>query len=107
MRQAPSDVIKSGGDLGVNIESFGRHLRAENLSPQTFTAYVGATKQLHRYLIDQGMPLDVANIRREHLEHFINDLLERYKPATANNRYRGIQSFFKTVTFCQFADQTG
>ena len=44
MRQAPSAHIKSGGDLGVNIDSFGRHIRAENLSHPTFVAYVGAAK---------------------------------------------------------------
>ena len=95
MRQAPSGVIKSGGDLGVNIDSFGRHIRAENLSPQTFDAYVGATQQFHRYLMDQGMPQDVASIRREHVEAFVTYLLERWKPPTAHNRYRGVQAFFK------------
>ena len=95
MRQSSSDVIKAGGDLAVNIDSFGRHIRAENLSPQTFDAYAGATKQFHRYSVDQGMPLEVAGIRREHVEMFITDLLERWKPATANNRFRGVKSFFK------------
>ena len=95
MRQAPSARIKSGGDLGVNIDSFGRHIRAENLSHQTFVAYVGASKQLHRYLVDQGMPLNVADIKREHVEAFITNLLEHWKPSTANNRFRGCQSFFK------------
>jgi len=41
------------------------------------------------------MPSDVADIRREHVESFIADLLLKWKPATANNRYRGLQSFFK------------
>ena len=29
------------------------------------------------------------------MENFIADVLARWKPATANNRYRGLQSFFK------------
>ena len=66
MRRASID-IKSGGDLGVNIDSFDLHIRAENLSPATLVAYVGAAKQFHQYLVDQGMPLDVADIRREHV----------------------------------------
>jgi len=41
------------------------------------------------------MPLLVANIRREHVESFIADLLARWKPATANNRYRALQQFFR------------
>ena len=95
MRKAPSVGIKSGGDLGVNIDSFGLHIRAENLSLATLAAYVGATKQFHQYLVDQGMPLNLADIRREHVESFIADLLNLWKPATVNNRYRGLQSFFK------------
>jgi site-specific recombinase XerD len=34
-------------------------------------------------------------IKREHVELFIADQLDRWKPATANNRYRGLQAFFK------------
>lgn len=41
------------------------------------------------------MPQDVAHITREHVEAFITSLLERWKPATANNRFRGLQAFFK------------
>ena len=41
------------------------------------------------------MPRDVESMTREHVEAFITDLLERWKPATANNRYRGLQSFFR------------
>jgi site-specific recombinase XerD len=41
------------------------------------------------------MPTDVAKIKREHLEAFIADLLERWKPATAANRYRGLQQYFR------------
>ena len=95
MAQARFTVIKPVGDFPVNIDSFARHIRAENLSPATLVAYVGATRQCYRYLVDQGMPLDVAKVRREHVESFITDLLDHWKPATANNRYRGLQSFFK------------
>ena len=44
------------------------------------------------------MPLEVANIHREHVEALISHLLDRWKPATANNRFRGLQSFFKWLT---------
>ena len=81
MRQSSSTAIKAGGDFGVNIDSFGRHIRAENLSPQTYEAYVGATKQFHQYLLEKGMPVNVAAIRREHVEAFITHLLEHWKPA--------------------------
>ncbi len=94
MRQA-SAPITAAGDIVVNIESFARHLRAENLSPRTQQTYTESCRQLARYLADQGMPKHVADISREHLEAFITDLLGRWKPATANNRFRGLQSFFK------------
>ncbi len=40
------------------------------------------------------MPTDVAHIRREHLESFIEDQLARWKPATAANRFSSIRPFF-------------
>jgi site-specific recombinase XerD len=94
MRQA-SPFITAPGDIGVNIDSFRRHLAAENLSPRTVQAYLEATAQFARFLADLGMPQDVANIWREHVESFVTHLLERWKASTANNRYRGLQSFFK------------
>ena len=36
--------------------------------------------QLAAFLAKQGMPTDVAYIRREHVEAFITHLLERWKP---------------------------
>jgi len=79
----------------VNIKSFARHLRAENLSPQTEKSYVEAANKLAGFLADTGMPLEVANLRREHIEAFIADQLKRWKPATAANRYRSLQQFFR------------
>ena len=82
-------------DIIPNLLSFVRHLRAENSSPKTQETYTESVRQLAKYLDDQGMPQEVASLRREHIESFIAHLLETRKPATANNRYRGLQSFFK------------
>ena len=54
MRQSSPEAIKTAGDLGVNIASIGRHIRAENVSPQTFIAYVGAARQFYRCLAQVG-----------------------------------------------------
>ena len=35
-----------------------------------------------------------ADLHREYVEAFIEHLLERPMPATANNRYRGLPQFF-------------
>ena len=90
VQMTSSEDIIAGGDLGVNIASFGRHIRAENLSPRTQETYTEAVRQFTKYLAEQGMPLEVANIHREHIEAFISELLGRWKPATANNRFRGL-----------------
>jgi site-specific recombinase XerD len=91
---AQSHSIGIGGDLHENIRIFGRAIRAENLAPKTVKTYLGAAEQLERFITDQGMPGNVADIRREHVEAFILDQLERFKPATANNRYRSLARFF-------------
>ena len=41
------------------------------------------------------MPRNVAAIRREHVEAFIENQLSRLKPASAANRYRSLQQFFR------------
>jgi integrase len=43
------------------------------------------------------MPTNVAVISREHVEAFITDQLARWRPATAANRYRGLQRFFASL----------
>jgi len=85
----------SVGDLEALAASFRRHLRASNLSPRTVTTYTEACEGLRRFLIAQGMPTQVASIRREHVEAYVEELLARWKPATANNRYRALQQFFR------------
>ena len=79
----------------VNNASFARHLRAGNLSAQTVYAYCGAVEQLARFLDERGMPSHVSKITREYVEEFILHLLQHRKPATAHQRYRGLQQFFK------------
>jgi site-specific recombinase XerD len=54
-----------------------------------------ATEQLDVFLAAQGMPRTVAAIHREHIEAYIDDLLGRLRPASAANRYRSLQQFFR------------
>ena len=95
MRQASTSILL-GTDMSVNIRSFERSLRAKNSSPKTIETYLEAATQFARFLSEHGMPQEVAHIHREHVESFIVVLIERapYK-STANNRYRGLQQFFK------------
>ena len=57
--------------------------------------YLESVRQFGDFLVRNGMPLQVDHITREHVETFITELLGKWKPATANNRYRGLQSYFK------------
>lgn len=77
------------------VDQFARSLRAQNKSPATVYTYTSAVAQFAEFLLEKGMPTAVENICREHVESFIEHLLATAKPATANNRYRGLQSFFK------------
>ncbi|HEX7196114.1 MAG TPA: site-specific integrase, partial [Candidatus Limnocylindria bacterium] len=66
-------------------------MRAANLSPKTQRTYLDGLARLAAFLRDRGMPIDVAAIRREHVEAFIEDQLARWKPATAANRFSSIR----------------
>jgi site-specific recombinase XerD len=75
--------------------SFARSLRAQNKSPKTERTYGEAVRGLAEFLRRGGIPASVASIRRADVEAYIEDLLSRWKPSTANNRYRGLQQFFR------------
>jgi site-specific recombinase XerD len=77
------------------ILSFQRHLLAENKAPRTIQTYLESLRRFAEFLADRGMPTDPTLVTREHVEAFIADLLARHKPATASNRYRALQTFFR------------
>jgi site-specific recombinase XerD len=76
------------------MAAFTRSLRAQNVSPNTVYAYVGAVASLGEYLLAHDLPTDVRAIKREHVEAWLDDLLSHYKATTAHQRYRGAQRFF-------------
>jgi site-specific recombinase XerD len=80
--------------LGALLTSWRRSLAARRASPATIDTYSTAVGQLADYLAAHGMPDRAVNVRREHIEAFVTDLLEHKAPATAHNRYRGCQAFF-------------
>jgi integrase/recombinase XerC len=93
--QATAPVIRAADDIAVNLPSFLRSLRAEAKSERTIEAYREAVSQLDAFLRGRGMPTDLRAIRREHIEEFVIALASRWTPATVNNRYRGLQAFFR------------
>lgn len=84
----------AAGDLASNAASFTRALRAMNVAPRTVKTYGEAVGIFGRFLTEHGLPTDVAAITRGDVEAFITDQLARWRPATAANRYRGLQRFF-------------
>ena len=81
-------------DLLTLAASWRRSLAARRASPRTITTYTTAVEQLAAFLAAAGMPSRVANVRREHVEAWITDLLARRAATTAHNRFRGCQAFF-------------
>jgi site-specific recombinase XerD len=86
--------LPRGHLLALN-RSFRRTLEAENKSPRTIEAYTDAVRLLATYCQAHGHPLLAGELRREHIQEFIADQLARWKPTTADNRYRGLHAFFK------------
>jgi site-specific recombinase XerD len=95
MRSAPASAGHPTADVAPNGESFARHLRAGNRSPQTIKSYLTAVALFDAFLEDRGMPREVANLRREHVEAFIEDQLAHHRPTTAAVRYRSLQQFYR------------
>ena len=81
--------------LSADIASFRRHLAARNVSPKTERTYLDAALLFAEFLVRGGLPRALPAIRREHVEAFISDQLALFRPATAHNRYRSLQAFFR------------
>lgn len=87
-------MAPSIGDILDLSASWQRELRSANLSPRTVQSYAESVRMLAEYLAAQGMPTQVANVAREHVQSFIEDQLRRYKPATAAVRFASLRVFF-------------
>jgi hypothetical protein len=68
------------GELSGLLPSWRLHLEADNLSPRTIRAYTDDGALLAAFLADQGHATVASNIRREHVEAFIEAELERTAP---------------------------
>ncbi|MGD9890088.1 MAG: tyrosine-type recombinase/integrase [Dehalococcoidia bacterium] len=94
----PASLLKrtvASGEYQQLAQSFRRSLLAENKAPRTVETYAEAIRSFGDFLAQQGMPTVPRHIKREHVEAYIADLLSRWKPATASNRYRALQQYFK------------
>ena len=77
------------------VTSFERALLAQNKSPHTVSGYVWTARLFHDFLVSTGMPVEVAHIKREHVEAWIADELGKRKASTTVTRYGSVQQFFR------------
>lgn len=94
MSQATA-VHSTQADILDHADDWLVHLRAAHRSPATIDTYYTAVRLFDEFLAEKGMPRGVASIRREHVEAFQVDLIERRSPGTAANRHRSLKQYFR------------
>jgi site-specific recombinase XerD len=87
--------VLTPGDLRTLVDDFERSLRAANKSPKTIKIYGEAARGMIHFFALEQMPLEASKVRRQHVESYIVDQVERWQPATANQRYRSLAQFWK------------
>ncbi|MGD0409605.1 MAG: tyrosine-type recombinase/integrase [Candidatus Limnocylindrales bacterium] len=94
MAQILADTL-TFGTIRSELDGFRLHLEAENKSPRTVQSYTETVEQLADFLAGAGMPTQVPNIRREHVEAYIRNLMGVGRSeATVGLRYRSLRVFF-------------
>jgi site-specific recombinase XerD len=74
------------------VRSFERFLRAERKSKRTIDNYFEALEQFGALLEARGRGL--AEATTADVQDYIVDIIERLRPATANNRFRALHRFY-------------
>jgi site-specific recombinase XerD len=83
-------------DLSVLLRDFERSLRAERKSPKTILAYMSTGEAFRKFLHHNHLPTDVTEIQRDHVERYINSLVDRgLKDTTVSSHYRCLQQLFR------------
>ena len=82
-------------DIGRLLASFALHLRGTNKSPMTVKSYSDTVRQFCLFLAEHGMTTEVDRLTREHVEMFLVDQLNQFRPKTAQIRFGDLQQFFK------------
>ncbi len=82
-------------DVRTLLPDWRRHLKARNRTEETIKSYLRCGANLADFLTAQGMPTLVGSIKREHVEAFLADMLDRLSPATTAKHYRSLQQLFR------------
>jgi len=75
------------------VRCFERRLRAENRSEHTIASYLESLRQAEAFPAGRGRSL--ADARREDLEAFLGELLQRRAPETVATRYRRLRVLYR------------
>jgi site-specific recombinase XerD len=89
----PMPSLANVSDLPILGKSFVRSLRARNLSPATVRIYSISVANFITFLDTRNMPLQLANITREHCEEWLEELSRESAPATVSTRLRGLKAY--------------
>jgi len=72
--------------------------RPRNKSASTLLTYGKAVEQFGEFVTRSGMPPDVGDLRREHIEAFrIDPQAQGWKPASVANRYRSLPAVLQVA----------
>jgi integrase len=88
------------GSLQPEISSFKLHLAAEGKAAKTIRTYTEAVQWFAAvHLLSQAGRETWAEVDGQDVQEWMVWLLSRYSRAYASNQYRGLQQFFKWLTF--------
>lgn len=98
MARTPAEqtpIVAGGPTLASTRDYWELHLRSEGKAERTIRTYLAAIEALDRFLAERGMPRQLEQIRREHLEAFIVDLQKRgQSPASVSIYFRSLRPFW-------------
>lgn len=93
-----TDPSPSVGDLGTYVKQWERELRTDVRrrlkTDKTVRCYMTSVNQYVAYSIENGLPTNVADIERKHVEQFMDWLCENRSPSTASSRFINLKLFF-------------
>lgn len=90
-----ASAVISIDDIRTLLPDWRRSLKARNVADSTIASYLRCGNNLAAYLVSQGMPTTVTAIRREHIEAFLADMVDRLSAATTAKHYRSLQQLWK------------
>jgi site-specific recombinase XerD len=94
-RATTEAAIVGGPTIASTRDYWVLHLKSEHRAERTITTYLNALRRLDEFLADRGMPRELRAIRREHLEAWIADMLERNQAGTVSIAFRAVRPFFR------------